>query len=113
MSHSARMPPTTDPSPIFEHFRGQYATELLTVAVCHFNIFGRMACAPHSVRELAHDLALRDRPTTVLTTALRAMGLLGENAAKQLTLTDLAREHLLPGGTFDVGGYIGLAAQNP
>src|SRR6478672_8391541 len=109
MSYSALMPPTTDPTSIFEHFRGHYATELLTVAVCHFDIFGRLACAPHSIRELAHDLALQERPTIVLTTALRAMGLLDENAVKQLTLTNLAREHLLPSGTFDVGGYIGLA----
>ena len=26
-------PPVADPTPIFEHFRGSYATELLTAAV--------------------------------------------------------------------------------
>src|SRR6185295_4203803 len=104
MSHSALMPPTTDPTSIFEHFRGHYATELLTVAVCHFDIFGRLERAPRSVRELAHDLSLHDRPAIVLTTALRAMGLLDKkNSTDLLTLTNLAREHLLPGGTFDVG----------
>src|SRR5437868_2944070 len=84
------------------------ATELLTVAVCHFDIFGRLAKVPRKIRELARDLALQDRPAIVLITALRAMGLLCENSDRQLKLTDLAREHLLPGGTFDVGAYIGL-----
>src|SRR6476620_8591238 len=112
MSYSALMPPTTDPTSIFEHFRGHYATELLTVAVCHLDIFGRLERAPRSVRELAHDLSLQDRPAIVLTTALRAMGLLDKKNSNLLTLTEVAREHLLPGETFDVGAYIGLAAQN-
>ena len=30
-----------------------------------------------------------------------------------LMLTDLAKEHLVPGGDFDVGNYVGLAAQSP
>ncbi|MCP4830206.1 MAG: methyltransferase, partial [Proteobacteria bacterium] len=52
------------------------------------------------------------RPATVLITALRAMDLLRETNGA-LTLTDLAREHLVPGGYFDVGHYVGLAAQSP
>jgi O-methyltransferase domain len=113
MSLSALTPPTTDPTPIFELFRGSYATELLTAAVCHFNLFGRLAQGPRTVPDLASDLTLHDRPAIVLTTALRAMGLLAEREPGKLTLTDLAREHLLPGGAFDIGGYIGLAAQSP
>ncbi len=104
--------PTIDPTPIFEHFRGSYATELLTAAVCHFNLFGRLAKSPRTVQELAGDLAIHERPAIVLTTALRAMGLLNQSSGK-LVLSDLAREHLLPGAAFDVGGYIGLAAQSP
>jgi predicted O-methyltransferase YrrM len=113
MSLSALTPPTIDPTPIFEHFRGHYATELLTAAVCHFDLFGRLARSPRTLRELASDLSLLDRPATVLTTSLRAMGLLRESEPGRLTITELAREHLLPGGRFDIGGYIGLAAQNP
>jgi hypothetical protein len=113
MPLSALTPPAIDPTPIFEHFRGSYATELLTAAVCHFNIFGRLALSPRSRQEFASDLGLADRPVVVLTTALRAMGLLDANANGQFALTELAREHLLPGGAFDVGGYIGLAAQSP
>ena len=104
--------PATDPTPIFEHFRGSYASELLTAAVAHFNLFGRLAQTPLTPRALGETLDLADRPIAVLTTALRAMGLLTVQAGK-LTLTSLAREHLVPGGALDVGDYVGLAATSP
>jgi SAM-dependent methyltransferase len=49
----------------------------------------------------------------VLTTALRAMGLLATSARGEFELTPLAAEHLVPGGEFDVGDYLGLAAGAP
>ena len=112
MPRSALLPPSTDPTPIFSLYRGNFATELLAAAVSHFGLFGRLARSPRTRAELAGDLGLADRPTVVLTTALRAMGLLAESDGR-LSLSDLAREHLLPGGPFDVGDYIGLAAQSP
>jgi hypothetical protein len=113
MPLSALATPATDPTAIFEAFRGSYATELLTAAVAHFDIFGRIARRPLAVGELAGDLGLMERPALVLITALRATGLLSADADQRLHLTAVAREHLLPGGDFDVGDYIGLAAQSP
>lgn len=107
------IPPTTDPTPIFEFFRGSYTTELLAAAVAHFNLFGRLALQPMTLAELGKSLELADRPTVVLTTALRAFGLLSMDTNQRMHLTDQAREHLLPGGPFDVGDYIGLAANSP
>jgi SAM-dependent methyltransferase len=104
--------PRTDATPIFEHYRGSYATELLTAAVAHFGVFGRLAQQPLSLADLGAALQLAERPTIVLTTALRAMKLLSLQDGK-LQLTDMAREHLLPGGPFDVGDYVGLAANSP
>lgn len=104
--------PHTDPTPLFELFRGSYATELLTAAVCHFDIFHRLAVAPLPFETLRHDLRLEKRPANVLITALRAMKLL-TTSGELLELTPLAAEHLVPGGRFDVGNYIGLAAQSP
>lgn len=112
MSHSALIPPTIDPTPIFELFRGNYATELLAAAVAHFGVFGRLAEQPMSQADLGTALGLAERPTVVLVTALRAMNLLVVQDGK-LYLTDLAREHLTPGGPFDVGDYVALAANNP
>lgn len=110
---SALVEPNIDPTPIFELFRGSYATELLTAAVAHFDIFRRLANQPMTRDELGQSLGLAERPTVVLTTALRAFGLLTCDANGKLCLTELAREHLVPGGAFDVGNYVGLAANSP
>jgi hypothetical protein len=112
-SLSALESPGTDPTPIFEWFRGNHATELLTAAVAWFDVFGRLAAAPRTLEALRHDLGLAERPAVVLVTALRAMGLLAGDAQGRLDLTPLAREHLVPGAALDVGGYVGLAAQSP
>lgn len=106
-------PPATDPTPIFELFRGNHATELLVAAVAHLKVFARLASGPKSPAELAAELGLADRAAVVLFTALRAMGLLATDAAGRLELTPVAREHLLPGGAFFVGDYCGLAADSP
>jgi SAM-dependent methyltransferase len=113
MSLSAVIPPRVDPTSIFEIFRGSYASELLTAAVAHFNLFGRLAQQPMTASEIGHALKLAERPTIVLLTALRSFGLLTVDSQGRLQLTELAREHLLPGSPFDVGDYVGLAANSP
>ena len=45
---SAVVLPTTDPTPIFELFRGVHATELLTAAVGHFDLFSLLRTGPLS-----------------------------------------------------------------
>ncbi len=113
MERPATIAPRTDPTPIFELFRGNHATELLCAAVAHLDIFGVLSRERVSVEALGKALRLAGRPTIVLVTALRAFGLLAEDDEGSLVLTDLAREHLAPGGDFDVSGYIGLAAESP
>ena len=113
MPLSALEMPQVDPTPIFEYFRGNYATELLTAAVSAFDVFGRLAAAPLTEDDLRGELGLEARPATVLFTALKAMGLLVKNERGQLALTPLSREHLVPGSPFDVGDYVGLAAESP
>lgn len=103
--------PVTDPTPIFEHFRGAYGTELLTAAV-QLNLFLELAEGPLPEETLGNRLGLAPRPLIVLTTALKAMGLLAGEAGL-VRLTSLAEEHLLPGQEFFVGDYVGLAAESP
>ena len=106
-------PPVTDPTSIFEHFRGSYATELLTAAVTHLGLFERLAEQPLMFNEIEQRLNLSRRATYVLLTAMRAMTLIEPDGTGRLKLTKLAREHLVPGGEFFVGDYIGLAASSP
>ncbi len=114
MPRSALDPPSTDPSPIFEAFRGNYATEILTAAVAHFSLFGHLAeRGPQSFADLSTALGLQRRPSVVLLTALRALGLLEVDGDGRFDLSALAREHLVPGSAFDVGDYVGLMADSP
>lgn len=103
--------PSTDPTPIFEHFRGAHGSELLTAAVTHFNVFGRLSQEPVDFDTIRNELKLAERPAVVLFTALKAMGLLRERGGR-LELTEIANEHLVPGAPFDCGDYVGLAAQS-
>lgn len=103
----------TDPTPIFEAFRGNHATELLTAAVSHFNLFGRLEKSPSHRETLRNVLGLEERPFVVLTTAMKALGLLNEDAEGLVALTPLSKEHLVPGGQFEVVGYVGLGAESP
>lgn len=105
--------PVTDPTAIFEQFRGSYGTELLTAAVSAFDIFGRLAEAPKREDDLRREIGLESRPSVVLFTALKAMGLLTRDRAGLLQLTPLSREHLVPSAPFDISGYIRLAAESP
>jgi len=113
MPLSALTRPATDPTRIFEHFRNGYATDLLAVAAADFDVFGRLAKGPKSFDELRSEIGLADRAANILFTALRAMDLLAVNADGKLDLTPAAREHLVPGAYFEVGGYIGLVAEAP
>lgn len=110
---SALPTPATDPTPIFEHFRGSYATELLTAAVAHLGVFQILAHGPLDSAALRERLQLAPRSYVVLTTALRAMGFLDVDSSHRVHLTALSREHLVPGTEFHVGDYVGLAAESP
>jgi ubiquinone/menaquinone biosynthesis C-methylase UbiE len=113
LPRSALEPPDTDPAPIFEAFRGNLATELLTAAVSHLGVFSRLADGPRPATDLRRDLGLAERPFVVLMTALKALRLVATDGHDRFGLTELAREHLVPGAPFDVSGYIGLAADSP
>ena len=113
MSRSALSFPHTDPTPIFDAFRGNFSTELLTAAVAHFNVFEQLRDGPRSFEALRARCGLAERGAVVLVTALRALALLNRNSHGELELTEQSREHLIPGAPFDVSGYIGLAAVSP
>ncbi|HWE94570.1 MAG TPA: methyltransferase [Tepidisphaeraceae bacterium] len=105
--------PRLDPTPVFDLVRWSFATELLTVAVAHFNLFDRLAKRPMSFDALRQELGLAPRPATVLLAAIRGMGLVVAEAAGTLSLSPLALESLRPGGEFYMGDYVALVAENP
>lgn len=102
--------PNLDPTPIFELFRGNHATELLVAGAVHFKIFDVLA-TPKSFDDLKAELSLEDRPLNVLITALRAMGFIDyENDL--FKNSPMAEEHLTSMRLFDVSGYLSFAAES-
>jgi ubiquinone/menaquinone biosynthesis C-methylase UbiE len=112
LSQTALSAPRSDPTPIFDLFRGNHATELLVAAVTHFKLFEVLATRPLSAPDLQTKFGLADRPLIVLLTAMRAMGLIARNSDGTFTPTPIADEHLVA-GEHDVSGYLGLAADSP
>jgi predicted O-methyltransferase YrrM len=101
----------TDPTPLLEHYRGCYGTQLLVAAVAHFDLFRLLAKGPYPERELQQRLQLADRPCQVLLTALAAMRLI-QRSQGSVQLTELGAGHLA-GGPFDLSDYIRLLAGSP
>src|SRR3954452_20869177 len=91
MPRSAIVPPSADPTPIFELFRGSYGTELLPAAVAHFDLFGTLA-TPRTCDELRAPPDLAGRPAVELVTAMRPMGLLTRDESGRLSPSGLASE---------------------
>ena len=114
LSNDLLLAPSHDPTPIFDLARSSYATELLAVAVAHFNVFEVLWRGAMPFDALREQLGLADRAATVLVVALRAMGLIvpAQDGSGRLDLSPSAREHLVPGGPFYIGEYLGLGAQN-
>ncbi len=105
--------PALDPTPIFDMVRWSYGSELLAAAVSHFDLFTLLAKNPLSFEEIAQALNLSARSTNVLVVALRAMGLIDADASGKMSPSPIAREHLVPGGEFYIGGYVGLTSETP
>jgi hypothetical protein len=85
MPRSALTAPALDPTSLFELFRGSYGTELLVAAIGEFRLFDRLAEKPVAREVLQAELGLAERPFVVLTTALRAMGLVSSTTPSRST----------------------------
>ena len=85
----------SDPTQIFELYRGSYATELLVAAVKHFNLIAHLAGGPLGFDELRQRTDLAERPLNVLLTAIRAMGLITTTPDGRFDLPAQATCHLL------------------
>jgi SAM-dependent methyltransferase len=114
LANDLLLAPAHDPTPIFDLARYSFATELLAAAVAHFNVFEVLSPSPLSFDGLRDRLGLADRAASVLIVALRAMGLIvpAPDGSDRLDLSPSAREHLVAGGPFFMGDYVGLSAQN-
>ena len=104
--------PETDPTSIYRYRDGLYAVDMLTTALCHLDLFSRLAEQPSDLTSICRALDLRERPADVMLTLLTAMGLL-ENNGGPFSLTLLAREHLIQSSPWFIGPYFASVKERP
>jgi predicted O-methyltransferase YrrM len=104
--------PETDPTSIFRYRDGLYAVDMLTAALCHLDLFSRLAQQPADLPSLCRALDLRERPADVMLTLLTAMGLLQNNGGV-FTLTLMAREYLVQSSPWFIGPYFASVKERP
>ena len=104
--------PETDPTSIYRQRDGLYAVDMLTAAICHLDLFSRLAEQPADLVSICRKLDLRERPADVMLTLLTAMGLLQCDGGI-FSLTTLAREHLVKSSQWFIGPYFGSVKERP
>jgi SAM-dependent methyltransferase len=104
--------PETDPTSIYRQRDGLYAVDMLTAALCHLDLFSRLAEQPADLPALCRALEVRERPADVMLTLLTAMGLLQRHDGV-FSLTTLAREHLVSSSPWFIGPYFASVKERP
>lgn len=89
--------PTTDPTSLFELAESMHAIEALTASVAWLHVCEWLANNPATEEQICAALDLAPRPAHVLLTLLASLGLIKRDDDHGIyTVTQLAREHLLP-----------------
>jgi SAM-dependent methyltransferase len=104
--------PSTDPTSIYRYRDGLYASDLLTAAISHLDLFTWLNEHPSDLTAICRALDLRERPTDVMLTLFTAMALLrSENEI--FSLTPLACEHLVKTSQWFIGPYFDSVKERP
>jgi predicted O-methyltransferase YrrM len=104
--------PETDPTSIYRQRDGLYSVDMLTTALCHLDLFSRLADQPADLASICRALDLRERPADVMLTLLTAMELL-RNDGGVFSLTAMAREHLIRSSPWFIGPYFASVKERP
>jgi len=104
--------PGTDPTPIYRYRDGLYAADLLTAALAYLDFFTWLDKHPSNLQSICREFELKERPTDVMLTLLRAMELL-ETKDGVFHLTPMAREHLVKSSVWNIQPYFASLKDRP
>ncbi len=102
-----------DPAHVFDLYRGRLSTEILCAVACRTNFFQKLGNDGLTAEETEKALGWSPRATSVVTTALRAMGFLNVSPSGRFVATETSRLFLDSESEFALTGYLGLSAQSP
>lgn len=95
---------------LLDDLRASALSNLLVVGTTRYDFGTELSGGPRAYEELCSCFGLKERPATVLFTAMRALGLIELDAGQSVVLTAYGREKLSPESPFNLRGYIGLGA---
>jgi predicted O-methyltransferase YrrM len=104
--------PLTDPTSIYRYRDGLYAADLLTAAMCHLDFFNWLGEHPTDQETICRSLGLQERPVDVMLTLFAAMGVV-QRQSEIISLTELAREHLLKSSPWCIAPYFASVKERP
>lgn len=102
----------TDPLSIYRYRDGLYATDLLAAALVWLDLFTWLDAHPSDLPNICQHFQIHERPTDVMITLFKAMGLL-EEREQRIHLTEVAREHLVRTSPWFIGPYYGSMKDRP
>jgi len=104
--------PKTNPVDIYRYRDGIYAVDLLIVGVVSFDLFNWIQDHPSTLEQICQHFELARRPADVMVSLFAAIGLLKiENGL--ISLTGLAREHLVRSSPWYLGPYYASLIDRP
>lgn len=104
--------PATDPTTLYRYRDALYAEDLLIVGLIQLDLFSGLAAEPTDAAGIAQRHGLAARPTDVMLTLFRAMGLI-ELEDGRYGVTPVAREHLVQGSPWYLGPYYASLKDRP
>lgn len=112
MSHELTQQPATDPTSIYRHRDGLYATDMLIAGVVWLDLFSWLARNPSDIDGIMRQFQIKQRPTDVMLTLFVAMEFLERrDGIYHVTLT--AREHLCADSPWFLGPYYASLKERP
>jgi predicted O-methyltransferase YrrM len=104
--------PATSPASLYRYRDGLYAADLLTAAIVELDLFTWLAARPATLAGVCRHFGVQRRPADVLVTLCVARGYLRRDG-ETLSVTDLAREHLVASSPYFLGPYFGALRERP
>lgn len=104
--------PSTDPTQLIRLRDSIYASDLFMTAVSHLDLFSVLENDPMDLKDICLRFGLQSRPTDVMMSLFKAMGLVIEHRNLH-QLTPLAREHLTEGSNWNLIPYLNTLKDRP
>jgi HEAT repeat protein len=102
--------PAEDPLPLLHLRDSLYAADLVIAATCELDLFSSLSAQPKDVATITTALGLQARPTDVMMTLLRALGLVVTNAG-QFEASPIAARYLTQDSPFSLKPYLASQAR--